>query len=584
MTFRPQTRLVGLVLSSIVWLAASHSGKAQTNPSTPKTETAPKGSVVHGRVIYEDTRRPLRRVQVDIYDPAAKNNLRPFFTWTDGQGEFQIKNVPAGKYFVVVNAPGIIRNGPYSSESKDESFTTVTVNGQSPADVVVRVKRGAAISGRVTYADGDPAIEATIKVMCRKDGKWTSVSVGSGSQDRVVTDDRGVYRVSGLIPGDYILGAAEQKWGIELTTQDRPDGTNFLNRAVLPATWYNGASSLGGATPITLQAGDEQKDIDIVLADRPVHSISGTITSGGNSRPVARARISLTRKTETPGLETSDLDDPVTNSDEGGRFSFEEVTDGNYRIIVSPPRSYSRSQDFPTGKELGQRYVPKTIDVTVSGANLIDLSIEVSSGSRVSGTVAVEGGKPLPPQLLVTVTNGKPNTEDTPFVKVEADGSFSIEGVPPGLGYVRISQPLERNYYTKSVSVGKTDLQRGPLLVKDGEDITNVRVLISPDVAILSGRALAADAKTPQGGMSVVLVPTDPEDQKANYQVAGITNGDGGFRLIAAPGEYLAMVLPRGEYPYQLQAEALKIRFPNAQRVVLQPGENPKVELIPPKQ
>jgi hypothetical protein len=44
------------------------------------------------------------------------------------------------------------------------------------------------------------------------------------------------------------------------------------------------------------------------------------------------------------------------------------------------------------------------------------------------------------------------------------------------------------------------------------------------------------------------------------------------------------MVLPRGEYPYQLQAEALKIRFPNAQRVVLQPGENPKVELIPPKQ
>jgi hypothetical protein len=204
----------------------------------------------------------------------------------------------------------------------------------------------------------------------------------------------------------------------------------------------------------------------------------------------------------------------------------------------------------------------------------------VSSGSRISGTVAVEGGKPAPPQLQVYVMTQKPSVEGPTSVRISPDATFSIEGVPAGPVYLRTSVPLDNHYYTKSVIVGKTDLLRGPVTVKDDEDLANVRIVISPDAAVFMGRVLGPDGKTPVSGIDVVLIPTDTEELKYNYQLFGNTNADGNFRMTGAPGEYLAIALRRGEYSYQFPSEVLKTRYPNAQRVVLQPGENPKVDLV----
>ena len=572
-----------------IWLLVS----AVTSTSTPQTsspqqtDSARKTSTVHGRVIYEDTRRPLRRVEVSIYDPAGKSSLRNHSAWTDGRGQFQIKDVPAGRYFVVINAPGIVRSGPYDSEEeKRKGLTSVTVDGTSDPEVIVRVRRGAAISGRVTYADGDPAINTSIRVLRKQGGKWTPVYVGVGSNDRVLTDDRGVYRVSGLLPGEYLVGAAEEKWGLELTARDQPDGSNLLNRALLATTFYDGAASLTGATVLTIQAGDEQKDIDITLTDRPVHGISGTVTLKGNSRPMVRVRVSLKRKDESPAALSDDLEDPVTNTDESGRFTFDEVQDGNYTITITPARWYSRSEDFPTASQMadaGHRFVGKNLEVTVAGADLAELLIEVSSGSRISGSVAVEGGKPLPRNVLVYASTEGRQVQPSSPIRVQSDGTFTVEGVPSGAAYLRTSVPPFNQYYTKSVTVGKTDLLRGPLVVKEDEDIPNVRIVISPDVAQLSGRVLASDGKTPQPGASVVLISTDPDQQKStSARIFGFTNADGSFRLSGAPGEYLAIVMRPGEFVYELSNDALRLRNPNPQRLVLQAGENNRADIIAP--
>jgi Carboxypeptidase regulatory-like domain len=573
-----------------IWLlvsALTSIGTAQTS-SQQQTDAGRRQSTVHGRVIYEDTRRPLRRVAVTIYDPAAKSNTRHLMAWTDGRGEFQIKDVPAGKYFVVIDAPGIVRSGPYDSEEeKRKALASVTVDGTSDPEVSVRVRRGAAISGRVTYADGDPAINTSLRVLRKQGGKWTPVYVGVGSNDRVLTDDRGVYRVSGLLPGEYLVGAAEEKWGIELTARNQPDGINLLNRGLLTTTFYDGATSLTGATVLTIQAGDEQKDINITLADLPVHSISGTVTFKGNTRPISRARMSLKRKDENPAALSDDLQDPVMNTDEKGRFTFDEVQDGNYTISITPPRWYSRSEDFPTASQMadaGQRFVGRNLEVTVAGADLADLIVEVSGGSRISGAVAVEGGKPLPRNVLVyaAAIEGRQAQSSSP-IRVQADGTFSLDGVSSGVTYMRTSVPPDNQYYTKSVTVGKTELLRGSLVVKEDEDITNVRIVISPDVALLSGRVLAPDGKTPLPGSSVGLISTDPDQQKStNARIFGFTNADGNFRLSGAPGEYLAIVMRPGEFVYELSNDALKLHNPNAQRIVLQPGENNRVEIIAP--
>ena len=576
-------RIILYFLIVTIWLLArSHStAQVSTQPQADEGRTrsaVPKQSTVRGRVIYDDTRRPLRRVYVTIYDPAAKSNTRHFIAWTDGRGEFQIKDVPAGKYFVEVNAPGIIRSGLYNSEDGQKELTSVTVDGTSKSDVTVRVKRGGAISGKVSYADGDPVMNATIRVLRKKEGKWTPVYVFAPSDDRSHTDDTGAYRLSGLPPGEYLIGAAEEKMGIEMTAHDNPDGSNLLNRAVLATTYYNGATSLAEATILTIQVGTEETNINITLADRPVHSISGVVTLKGENRPIARALISLKRKGEDSPFE-SQLEEPVTNTDSQGQFIFDEVQDGSYTITVTPPRSHLRYTEVPAAPKSAdsdKKFVGKSLEVNVVGGDLANLNVEVSSGSRISGIVVVDGGKPMPPSVFVYSQGAEGSSFQPTSIRAQPDGSFTIEGLPAGLIYLRTSVPPDNKYYTKSVNVGKTDLLRGPLTVREDEDITNVRVVISPDIALLSGRALAADGKTPLGAVNMLLISTESDQHK----IFGVTNADGSFRLSGAPGEYVAIVMRPGEFPYQLNSEALRLRSSNARRIVLQAGENNRVDIV----
>ncbi len=294
--------------SGLISIAKVQSPTEQRNGEATVQTTQRRNGVVRGRVVYEDTRRPLRRVGVQLFEPTSKTRRRHWISWTNGRGEFQFKNLPAGKYFVTVDAPGIIRSNAYGSEEAQKDLTTVIVDGTTQVDLVIRARRGGAISGKVTYADGDPVLNASIALIKKKDGKWVRVYVGGPSTDRVLTDERGVYRISGLSPGDYLVRAAEQKIGIELTAQDDPDGSNLLNRSLLPPTYYDGAINLSGAKELRVEAGDELTDIDITLIERPVYSISGVVILRDNNQPVARARITLKRKGEE--LAGSDLEEP----------------------------------------------------------------------------------------------------------------------------------------------------------------------------------------------------------------------------------------------------------------------------------
>jgi len=141
---------IWLLTSSLISVAGAQTKLEQQKVEGTIERTSPKKALVRGRVIYEDTRRPLRRVEVVIYDPANKSRGNHLMAWTNGRGEFQLKNVPAGKYFVMVTAPGIIRSDQVDPETAQGDLTSITVDGNSQSDVVVRVKRGGAISGKGT--------------------------------------------------------------------------------------------------------------------------------------------------------------------------------------------------------------------------------------------------------------------------------------------------------------------------------------------------------------------------------------------------------------------------------------------------
>ena len=82
--------------------------------SNYKPTPEPPKSTIRGRVIYADTGRPVRRVGLMLLsakklDGGGKENAG----LTNELGEFEIKNVVEGKYFISVSTPGVLT--PFSS-------------------------------------------------------------------------------------------------------------------------------------------------------------------------------------------------------------------------------------------------------------------------------------------------------------------------------------------------------------------------------------------------------------------------------------------------------------------------------------
>jgi hypothetical protein len=109
---------------------------------------------------------------------------------TDGDGNFQMKNVQAGTYFAMVNAPGVIsplafadisnmRSGISENEElskASEGFEKIVVDGITDIDVQIPARRGGAIGGRVSYDNGDPAIGVKVEILRKVKDKFFLIS------------------------------------------------------------------------------------------------------------------------------------------------------------------------------------------------------------------------------------------------------------------------------------------------------------------------------------------------------------------------------------------------------------------------
>jgi hypothetical protein len=148
---------------------------AQVREPSP-TPNIPK-AVVKGRVVYDDTNDPVRRSRINLLQLA--NDRGSLNSATDRDGRFEIREVPAGIYYVLLESPGIISpisflkgnendNRPpeaFDIKSLREYCTEIAVDGTNTVNVTVRARRGGAISGKVSYSDGAPAVNAVIRTV-----------------------------------------------------------------------------------------------------------------------------------------------------------------------------------------------------------------------------------------------------------------------------------------------------------------------------------------------------------------------------------------------------------------------------------
>jgi hypothetical protein len=612
--------LLALSLSSV---GAQQRPRANQAPRTEAEQKPPLEAKLRGRVVYDDTGRAVRRARVLLLADMGTDEAGPAAVITNARGEFVFAHVPAGKYYVVVEGPGLLT--PYSFLNVEDTldnqidfnafrgqFEQVTVDGSGgDVEVQVRARRGAAITGKVTYENGDAAINVTVSLLRWQKGRLRQYlgGIGSGPVGATATDDRGVYRFAGLPPGDYLVSVSEQ-----IVHGDSSDGGEYDGDGVGPTeqstplvvTYYPAATRPADAETIKLVAGEEHASADITLVERGLYTIAGLVKDRRTERPVPEVRLSLHLK-ESEAEEMPLTIDHFTQTDEQGRWAFNELPDGLYVLSVQPQpeTDLAAAQAYSTAlraamdarneaaaralrpPEPVQRHAAKRQEITIKGHDLPGLVIELSAGAHISGSVVVEGGKELPPYLgLYTEIAGDAQhaAATGPSASMQ-DGRFVFGGIQPGQVYIHVNPTnSDEQYYVKSINVGGVTYTHEPLTVAEGTVLKGVRIVLATDVATVHVRVVGAtQAHTPVRGATVVLVPADARQWHSfALQDYVRTDAAGVAEISTPPGDYLLFLLPPDERPRSLSAEEVRRFSAGARHVTLRASKTEQVELNAP--
>lgn len=580
-------------------------GNAPAAASTPTTARG-KGSV-KGRVINEETGAPVRRARVAI---TLEHNTRMIGqTLTNERGEFRFDNLPVGPYslsaapgdlpmasaatFAVPLPTGDPKLDAENFRQPESQTTEVVVKEGASVDVEVRMPappRGGTISGRVAFEDGKPAPEAKITFTNRKEirGRMTGATKLS-----VTADKDGVYRASSLPPGEYTVSARVPDIVYKDKAGDSTGGAVTL-------TYYPSTTSIRSSTPINVALDQEASDINITLIKRTTHALDGTLVSRNDARPLARVQVRLRNREDMdlpfPIAET----DRMTWTDERGRWAFSNIMDGDYVISAGGGMSPASPNGFIISRLSGRttmppdlranvtaqptpgtplRFLEKRQEVTIAGADVKDLAIQISEGGRIYGTVVVEGDKPLPPRLMIVSGMKAGERRPSAMARMEADGTFALSGIPEGpLALDVVINPP--TLFVKAIMANGVDLMRQQLYVGEGSEIKDVRVVLSSEMAVLAGRVLSASDNTPLRGVTVMLIPEIAGDATPlrGSRMIGMSNPEGLWRINCAPGEYRVVTWQQGHMPNN--PEALKALAANAQRVSVQANERKTLDLV----
>ncbi len=626
---RAATAIAALLIAAAcaslaAWSPRIRASRAQTGgdaaPRAPESRAATESrAAIYGRAVSEATGKPLRRARIQLMMLDGSRVDRDALT--DTRGEFRIGNLPAGRYVVWAEVSGMVTPEGfqpfrvYTDASPDPEtmrrhFEVVELDGKAEREVLVRARRGGVITGRVTYADGDPAVGAPVHLLDRRGGLTAlsaDLSMASGAGLR--TDDRGVYRVAGLPPGEYLVAVSE--WADHAGQAEGPEGhapmiSDRMQAAVAPRllrTYHPSASSAKKAAAVVVGAGEEHSGIDVTLPDRELRTVAGVARAARGGRPIRGAAVYISLKGGGADDDPAEvLGGADTRADAEGRWQLREVPDGLYTLYVSPPVDYESgggegnenaasmnmnaplngNASLPVPPRPRRKFAPVRRDLRVSG-DVAEFVVELGEGGRISGTAFAEAGKEVPYAVMYAVPAAQ--LTDTALPTSPSDGrvegdAFELEGLAPGKYFLHLKiYTKEGVAYPKSLTWQGKDLLREPLEVGEGTRIEGVRAVIGFDPALLRVRVSGAGNK-PAPNVNVFLLPADLSQWSLSpSQLFCATGGEGFCLLTAPPGDYL-VVTARAFDQLKDVGQELRRRALNAPRVTLRPKEEKSVETV----
>jgi carboxypeptidase family protein len=418
----------------------------------PSRQADSLSGLIVGQVVDAENGRPINGVVVSMSGPVGPGGAAQPRILTGNDGRFVFRGLRRGNYSIFAAKPGYVEGAHGRTRPGGPSVPLRLAEGERNGDAIIRMWKHASISGTVVDEAGERLVAVRVQAYRRTviSGMRRYVPTGSA-----LTDDRGIYRISGLVPGDYIVGAVARQTNIPLSIEGDIGVASTAGEAVTrigavratpgsmlqvrdaglmlgggvpipppfengrlatyPPTFHPNAPTGDSATVIPLAAGAEYLSADLQLKPVSTVSMSGYVVGPAGAVTMTPLRL-IAANTIDVAL---DNDATSTLTDRSGRFTFPAVPSGHYNLRL-------------------QR------DNTDEG--VITFS---DKASELSGTVRAADGS-LVTDGFVVVFPPEPRfwfhqSRRVAGLRLSSGGNYVVRNLPPGEYLVAVTNDIDLN-------------------------------------------------------------------------------------------------------------------------------------------
>jgi hypothetical protein len=252
---------------------------------------------IRGTVVENQTSRPVARTAVQL-QPIAGTPSQIVATRTNRFGVFEFSGIPAGTYILKATRRGFLPV-EYGQKRWDSAGLPFPVQADEGLMLTIRLFRYGAISGAIT--DENEVGLPDYGIVVYRDVQPPQL-VASGR-----SDERGLYRISGLQPGPYLVRSAAKQ-------EDDEEYVPTFARETL---------RVEEARPIVVYPEDESRAADIHALPGKLFSVAGMALP---IPPTAPVKVTL-------------VSDMGRQTVEGPAFRFTALPPGPYELFAEVPEN-----------------------------------------------------------------------------------------------------------------------------------------------------------------------------------------------------------------------------------------------------
>lgn len=468
-------------------------GMAQSPPASPVSAPAPvvaQDCSADGTVVNSLTGAPVPRARVSLLSAGAQTTVL-----ADSSGRFLMEKAPCGTLQFFARRTGFLENATGVGGPNPERKPVILESGGAAHDIRVLLTPHAVVTGTVTDDQGDPVLGAQVAIFNSRVmlGRRTFQQTGQAG-----SNDLGEYRISGLAAGRYVVCAHPNPG---------PGPLDLANGLILGDKCFPGPLEANATATLELSAGREMR-VNLALPSIPSVHVRGTVTGLTRARGVA---LSLSRRGAVGN--SSNRSAPVQPD---GRFDIPGVTPGSWLL----------STDY---WEYNRRYTAR-IPLEVGGAHIDGLTVALSEGFSLKGTVRVESKDGIPPprsQFVVSVRSAEPIAGGGRVVWGPDGTTFTLADLTPGV--YRLEAFTAGSFYIRRAMYNGRDISREDVSINQPSG--SIELVLSDEGGSLEGQLEDRDGKPAAGWVMIMEAGRSPRNARSD--------SSGRFRFPSlAPGSY----------------------------------------------